>query len=317
MNIKDLKNGDHIESMQFLIDDVKACVSNNGKQYYNLTLQDNTGKIDAKKWEIAPGDENVFAAGNIVSIRGDVNLYNNGLQLKVLGGDLVPSNQADMSKFVLSAPENEAALKEELERFVSSIEDKELHSLVSSLIYEHVDAYLLYPAATKNHHAFAHGLLYHSICMTRLANAICNLYPHLNRDLIISGTLLHDLGKVRELSGVVATQYTVEGKLMGHLVIASEMIEEKARELKLEGEQILLLKHMMLSHHGKLEFGSAKLPETKEAVALAMIDDFDAKMEILDEAYKNVKPGEWTSRVLAFDGRSFYNSPFTAKNDIK
>ncbi len=315
MNIKDLKSGDHIESMQLLIDDVKSCVSNNGKAYYNLVLQDNSGKIDAKKWEVAPGDENIFVSGNIVSIRGEVNLYNNGLQLKVLSGNIVPPNQVDMDRFVLSAPENEESLKEELERFVSSIEDADLHTLVSTLIYENIDAYLSYPAATKNHHAYAHGLIYHSVCMTRLANAICNFYPFLNRDLIISGTLLHDLGKIKELSGVVATQYTLEGKLMGHLVIASEMIDEKANELNLKSEQILLLKHMMLSHHGKLEFGAAKLPQTKEAVALAMIDDFDAKMEILAEVYKDVKPGEWSSRVLSFDGRTFYNSPFTSKND--
>ncbi len=312
MNIKDLKSGDHIESMQFLISDVKNCVSNNGKQYYNLVLQDSSGKIDAKKWEIVPGDENIYAPGNIVMIRGEVNLYNNSLQLKVLSGNVVPKEQSDASRFVQSAPENEAALKEELDKFVSSIEDEDLHLLVSSLIYENIDAYLSFPAATKNHHAYAHGLLYHSVCMTRLANAICNLYPFLCRDLVISGTLLHDLGKIKELSGVVATQYTVEGKLMGHLVIASEMIDEKARELGLKSEQILLLKHMMLSHHGKLEFGAAKLPETKEAVALAMIDDFDAKMEILSEAYKDCEIGGWTSRILAFDGRTFYNSPFAA-----
>ncbi len=312
MNIKDLKSGDHIESMQFLISDVKNCVSNNGKQYYNLVLQDSSGKIDAKKWEIVPGDENIYVPGNIVMIRGEVNLYNNSLQIKVLSGNVVPKEQSDASRFVQSAPENETALKEELDKFVSSIEDEDLHLLVSSLIYENIDAYLSFPAATKNHHAYAHGLLYHSVCMTRLANAICNLYPFLCRDLVISGTLLHDLGKIKELSGVVATQYTVEGKLMGHLVIASEMIDEKARELGLKSEQILLLKHMMLSHHGKLEFGAAKLPETKEAVALAMIDDFDAKMEILSEAYKDCEIGGWTSRILAFDGRTFYNSPFAA-----
>lgn len=314
MYIKDLKSGDHIEGMQFLIDDVKSCVSNNGKQYYNLVLQDNSGKIDAKKWEVVPGDENIFSPGNIVSIRGDVNLYNNALQLKVLGGSLLPPNQADTDKFVISAPENASALKEELDKFVSSIEDSNLHLLVSTLIYENIDAYLLYPAASKNHHAYAHGLIYHSVCMSRVANAICNFYPFLNRDLLISGALLHDLGKIKELSGVVATQYTLEGKLMGHLVIASEMIEKKANELKLKSEQILLLKHMMISHHGKLEFGAAKLPQTKEAVALAMIDDFDAKMEILAEVYKDVEPGEWSSRVLSFDGRTFYNSPFTSKN---
>ncbi len=310
MNIKDLKSGDHLEGCQFLVDEVRVCVSNAGKQYYNMTLQDSSGKLDAKKWDIVAGDENIFVAGNVVSFRGDVNLYNNGLQLKVLSGNVVPSEQIDITKFVQSAPETEKSLEEELDSFISSIEDHDLRLIVSSLVEDNKNAFLTYPAAARNHHAYANGLLYHSVSMTRLANAICNLYPLLNRDLVISGTLLHDLGKIKELSGVVATQYTIEGKLVGHLVIATEMIDKKANELGLQSEQILLLKHMMLSHHGKLEYGAAKLPETKEALALAMIDDFDAKMEILRIAYKDVKPGEWTSRILALDGRTFYNSYF-------
>ncbi len=313
MNIKELKSGDHLEGCQFLVDDVRICVSNAGKQYYNMTLQDNSGKLDAKKWDIFPGDENIFVAGNVVSFRGDVNLYNNGLQLKVLSGNVVPSEQVDITKFVQSAPETEKSLKEELDAFISSIEDHDLQLIVSSLVEENKNAFFTYPAAARNHHAYANGLLYHSVSMARLANAICNLYPLLNRDLMISGTLLHDLGKIKELSGVVATQYTAEGRLLGHLVIVSEMIDEKANELDLHSEQILLLKHMMLSHHGKLEYGAAKLPETKEALALAMIDDFDAKMEILRIAYKDVKPGEWTSKILALDGCIFYNSFFTSK----
>lgn len=310
MNVKDLKSGDHLEGMQLLINDLKSCVSNAGKRYFNMTLQDYTGKIDAKKWEILPGDEDVFVIGNVVSFSGEVNLYNNGLQLKVLSGEIIPSSQIDITRFVQNAPEETKSLQAELRSFVNSIEDHDLHLIVASLLNDNKNAYLTYPAAARNHHAYGSGLLYHSVCMSRLASEIAKLYPTLNRDLLISGTILHDLGKVKELSGAVATQYTTEGKLIGHLVIASEMIDEKAKELGINSEQIILLKHMMLSHHGKLEYGAAKLPETKEALALSMIDDFDAKMEILRIAYEDVKPGEWTSRILALDGRNFYNSYF-------
>ncbi len=313
MNICDLKSGDHVENAQFLISDLKMCVSNAGKQYYNMTLQDNTGKIDAKKWEILPDDQNIFVMGNVVNFKGEVNLYNNSLQFKVLAGEVVPTAHIDIARFVQNAPESEKSLETELRGFVSSIVDHDLHAIVAALLNDNKSAYLSYPAAAKNHHAYASGLLYHSVSMTRLADQICKLYPTLNRDLLISGTILHDLGKVKELTGVIATQYTTEGRLIGHLVIASELIDEKAKELNIHSEQILLLKHMMLSHHGKLEFGAAKLPETKEALALALIDDFDAKMEILRIAYEGVEPGEWTSRILALDGRNFYNSPFVCE----
>lgn len=310
MNIKDLKSGLHLDGAQFLIGEVKNCVSNSGKPYLNISLQDNTGKLDAKKWEVLPGDENIFVAGNVVSLKGDVNLYNNALQFKILSGEVVPAEMVDVSKFVESAPASYEELKKDLDAFVDSIEDKDIHLLLSSLIKENENAYLTYPAAAKNHHAYANGLLFHSVSMARLADQIVKLYPSLNRDLLIAGTLLHDLGKVKELSGVVATSYTTEGRLMGHLVIASEMIDRKAKELGLESEQILLLKHMMISHHGKLEFGAAKLPETREALALSIIDDFDAKMEMLRMAYQNVAPGEWTPRIMALDGRNFYNAYF-------
>ncbi len=312
MNICDLKSGDHIENAQFLISDLKMCVSNGGKQYYNMTLQDNTGKIDAKKWEIFPGDEDVFVIGNVVNFKGEVNLYNNSLQFKVLSGEVVPTTHIDIARFVQSAPEAEKSLENDLRAFVSSIKDHDLHMIVAALLNDNKNAYLSYPAAAKNHHAYASGLLYHSVSMTRLADQVCKLYPALNRDLLISGTILHDLGKVKELTGLIATQYTTEGRLIGHLVIVSELIDEKAKELNIHSEQILLLKHMMLSHHGKLEYGAAKLPETREALALAMIDDFDAKMEILRIAYEGVAPGEWTNRIMALDGRNFYNSPFVS-----
>ncbi len=312
MSIKDLKSGDHVDGQAFLIGEVKTCVSNAGKQYFNITLQDSSGKIDGKKWEISPDDLAIFSPGNIVLVKGDVNLYNNALQLKILSGELA-SEDMDVSEFVEQAPKDEKSLRQKMIDYVKSIKDPDLYSLTSSLLKDNSKAYLRYPAATKNHHAYASGLLYHSICMADLADSICKLYPSLNRDLMISGTLLHDLGKIKELTGLIATQYSTEGKLIGHLVIAAELVSEKAKELNLDSEQILLLEHMLISHHGKLEFGAAKLPETQEALALAMIDDFDAKMEMLRIAYENVAPGEWTGRINALDGRTFYNSFFTNK----
>jgi 3'-5' exoribonuclease len=147
------------------------------------------------------------------------------------------------------------------------------------------------------------------------AEALCRLYPSLSRDILIAGCLIHDIGKTIELSGPVATKYTLEGKLLGHISIMQAEIKEAADVLKMQGEIPVLMQHMVLSHHNKPEFGSPMEPETREALALAMIDDFDAKMNILDKAYAGVNPGEWTQKVFAFDDRYFYQPFYSQKKE--
>ena len=165
---------------------------------------------------------------------------------------------------------------------------------------------LVYPAATKNHHDYVSGLLDHMVSMLRLGKAICDLYPTLNRDLVYAGIMLHDIGKVRELSGPIATSYTVEGNLLGHISIMVTEVAKAAVALSIEGEEVMLLQHLVLSHHGQEEWGSPKRPMIQEAEILHYIDNIDAKMNMLTRVLNKTQPGQFSERVFALDNRAFY-----------
>ena len=143
--------------------------------------------------------------------------------------------------------------------------------------------------------------------MLRTAEALCDIYPSLNRSLLYSGIILHDIGKVKELSGPIGTTYTTEGNLIGHIVIAVEEISMIAAELEIEGEEVLLLKHLILSHHGKLEYGSPKVPMLKEAEILHFIDNIDARMMMMDKHLDNTDKGKFTDRIFPLENRNLYN----------
>lgn len=303
--VKDIADGMHVRG-EYLVNSLIQGVSNAGKKYLTIVLQDKTGTIDGKKWEIEDGDLEVFAPRHVVYVEGEANLFKNTLQLKILSGTEVPSNNVNLDNFVAPAPVAKDVLAKKLDGYLASLKDGELKTLVTAIIAKYRDRFLDWPAAVRNHHAFRSGVLYHSLSMADLAEQVAKLYPTLDRDMLISGCLLHDLGKCVELSGPVATEYTLEGKLLGHINIMADIIREEATRLGISGETPDLLEHMILAHHGKPDFGSPVLPLTREAMALSMIDDFDAKMNMLDKALEGTKPGNWTERIFAFDNRSFY-----------
>jgi 3'-5' exoribonuclease len=309
--IAELADGDHIES-QFLVNAVSKGVTAASRSYLNVSLQDATGTIEGKKWDIEPEDENVLLVGNIIEVEGEVLLYKNALQMKILSVVSLPQDGIDFSRFVPSAPVPKEELLKKLDAYVASLQNPEVKQLTEYLIKKFHDAYVDYPAAVRNHHNFASGLLYHSLSMADDAEALCKLYPSLNRDVLIAGTLIHDIGKTLELSGPIATHFTLEGKLLGHISIMQAEVREAAKELKMTGEIPVIMEHMVLSHHNKAEFGSPVPPETREALALALIDDFDAKMNILDKAYAGVAPGDWTQKIFTLDDRYFYNPLYNA-----
>lgn len=305
MMIKELADGMHIKD-QYLITNAAKCVTTAGRNYLNLTLQDSSGTIEGKKWDILDGDLETFVVGNIVLIEGDVLNYREHLQMKVLSGEKMSQDDIDASKFVPTAPVSQKELEEKLHGYVDSLEESDLKKLTKYLIRKFYDKYVVYPAAVKNHHNYVSGLLHHSVSMARMADEVCKLYPEINRDFVVAGALIHDLGKTLELSGPVATKYTDEGKLLGHISIMAGEIRMAAEKLNITGETPLLLEHMILSHHSKPEFGSPIPPLTREAFVLASIDDFDAKMNIITKAVETVKEGEWTEKIFAMDNRAFY-----------
>lgn len=310
--IAELKDGDRISS-QFLVNGCTKGVTTASRSYLTISLQDATGTMDGKKWDIAPKDEEIFAPGNIVLVEAEVLSYKNALQMKILSGEALPLEGVDYTRFVPSSPVSKEVLVKKLQDYLDSLKNPDVKKLTEYLVKKHYDAYVDYPAAVRNHHNYASGLLYHSLCMADDAEALCKLYPSLNRDVLIAGAIIHDIGKTIELSGPIATKFTLEGKLLGHISIMQAEVKEAADSLGMSGEIPTLMEHMVLSHHNQPDFGSPVPPETREALALAMIDDFDAKMNILDKAYQGVAPGEWTQKVFTIDDRYFY-LPFYTKD---
>jgi 3'-5' exoribonuclease len=302
--------GEQVE-LFLLIKSATKGIASNGKPFLTLILQDKTGDIEAKLWDASSEDEKNYAAESIVKVLGDIQNYRGRSQLKIR--QIRPSSQSDhvkLADFIETAPVSRDEMISKLTQYIFEMKNPNIQRMTRHLIKKYQNAFLEYPAATKNHHEFVSGLAFHVISMLDLAKAIASLYPSLDKDLLYAGVILHDLGKVVELSGPISTVYTVEGNLLGHITIMVNEIGKAADELGIAGEEVMLLQHLVLSHHGKAEWGSPKPPLIKEAEILHYIDNIDAKMNMLDRALERVKPGEFSERVFALDNRSFYKPVF-------
>lgn len=293
--------------LYFLIKSSTRGIASNGKPFLTVILQDKTGDIEAKLWDASPDDEENYAAQKIVRAAGEVMNYRGRNQLKIRNiRPAQPQDGVRTSDFLEVAPLSQEEMVEHITKSIFEMKNSNVQRITRHLFKKYQTEFLEYPAATKNHHEFVSGLAYHVVSMLKLAESFSALYPSLNRDLLYAGVILHDLGKVFELSGPVSTIYTVEGNLLGHISIMVNEIGKAAEELAIEGEEVMLLQHLVLSHHGKEEWGSPKKPLIKEAEMLHLIDNVDAKMNMLDRALTKVKPGEFTERIFALDNRSFY-----------
>ncbi|MCQ2799001.1 MAG: HD domain-containing protein [Bacilli bacterium] len=309
-NIIDFKENTQVTT-QMLVINVNKGMTNVGKPYMTITFQDSTGQIDGKKWDYTEIDAENFQVGSVVEVKVEVIKYRDALQLKVLDGKKLSNEEMDVAKLVPSAPVPKEELLEKLNSYLASIKNEAVSKVVSYLIDKHYKQYIEWPAAVRNHHNFVSGLMYHSLCMADVAEGVCKIYPSINRDVVIGTCLIHDLGKVIELSGPVATKFTLEGKLLGHISIGQAEVREACKVVGVEGEMAVILEHMILSHHTKPEYGSPVMPLTREALVMAMVDDLDAKMNILDKAYATVVPGEFTTRQMTMDDRYFYKPLYT------
>lgn len=207
MNISELNAGDRIVG-QFLLADAKKGVKDNGAVYWTLILQDNSGTMEAKKWDYLPEDEETLVKGNVVQIDGEVLKYRTALQMKVRGAEKVDQSKVEWGRFIACAPMSTDTMKQKLDLCLSQIKDPDIARLAKALIDEFLEDLLVYPAAVRNHHDYLGGLLFHSLTMADMAVNVCRVYPMLNRDLVIAGVLIHDLGKTIELSGTKATAFT-------------------------------------------------------------------------------------------------------------
>lgn len=303
--IKDFIDGMNAGGFYIVKNSLKG-VTTNGLTYLTITLQDSSGTIEAKKWQVNNDDIDTFKMGNVVYIDGEVIDYKDKLQVKIFGGNVVNPKNADMDSLIPASKFKKDELVDKLKVFLSSIKNEKLKKIVYEIFSIYKEKFISYPAAVSNHHDFLRGLMEHTVSMCEIAKMISSHYSSLNYDLLISGCLLHDIGKCEELSGVIATTYTKEGSLIGHLVIGAILVDESAKRLNIEGEEVTLLKHLILSHHGKLEFGSPIPPLTREALILNMIDEMDSKMMALDKAFSEIEGGEFSQRIFPLDNRSFY-----------
>ncbi|MBO1000137.1 3'-5' exoribonuclease YhaM [Bacillus sp. SD075] len=302
--------GEVVDIYMYIKTSTKA-VASNGKPFLTLILCDKTGEIEAKLWDVSETDEKTYSAEATVKVQGEVQNYRGRSQLKIrnirITSDADGVTKADL---IQTAPLSQEEMMETITQFIFEMRNPNIQRVTRHLIKKYQNEFLTFPAATKNHHEYMSGLAYHVVSMLGLAKAISSLYPSLNKDLLYAGVILHDLGKVHELSGPVSTVYTVEGNLLGHITIMVNEVGKAAEELGIESEEIMILKHLILSHHGKAEWGSPKPPMVREAEVLHYIDNMDAKINMMDRSLEKVKPGEFTERVFALDNRSFYKPTF-------
>lgn len=304
------ENFDHF----LLIKSATKSTASNGKPFLSFMLKDQTGEIDAKLWEASPEDTKVFQQGELVKVNGEVGQFRNKPQLKI--HSIRPAQTSDgvfVTDFVEKAPIEKENLMERITEAIFEMKNPNLQRMTRQLVKHHQEELLTFPAATRNHHEYVSGLAHHVVSMLNLAQEMTRLYPELNKDLLYAGVIVHDIGKVRELSNASSPSYTLEGKLLGHIPMMVEEIRKVADELKIEGEEVTALQHMVLSHHGKLEWGSPKPPLIREAEVLHFIDMLDARMNMLNRALDKVNPGEFTDKIFPLENRIFYKPSFDKK----
>lgn len=283
--IRELSDGDHVD-LVLLVRDKQVRTNRNGSAYLQLELNDKTGSIGARYWNVSDSETRAFDAGDFVRVKGKVQLFQGQLQLIAQAFERCRADEADLEDFIPASDASIESLLAELRQHLGRVEAPPLKALANAYLIDErfLEALCRAPAGIRHHHAYLGGLLEHIVSLLRVADRIVDLYPAIDPDLLRMGIFLHDLGKVRELMYDKGFIYSDEGQLIGHVVIGVEMLDEKlplAAELLGEAvpaELVLRLKHMIVSHHGTYEFGSPKLPMTPEAIALHHLDNLDAKV---------------------------------------
>lgn len=302
--IKDYKDGDRVFDIYLCKHKVSA-MTKNGKPYESILLQDKTGTLDAKIWDPNNAGIGEFNVLDYIEVYGEVTSFQGALQVNVKRirkcqeGEYSPAEYLPVSKYSIDE------MFGELLDCINQVENKYLKELLKAFFVEDeafITAFKMSSAAKTVHHGFMGGLLQHTLSVVRLCEYYCSAYSMLNKDLLISAAICHDIGKTREISLFPQNDYTDEGQLLGHIVIGTEMVGEKIR--KIEGFPVMLaseLKHCILAHHGEYEFGSPKKPAIMEAVALNFADNTDAKLQTFTEMLENSTETGWMGFNRLFD----------------
>jgi 3'-5' exoribonuclease len=273
----------------FAVSAKQARPKKTGELYLQLTLADRTGPIEAKMWDNVPARIDAFEAGDCVKVKGEINKYNGRFQMIVRDIRKATDDEHDPADFLPTTTRNVDEMWAELRGVVASLRDANLRALLNSFLDDEAIAAELRraPAAKALHHAWLGGLLEHIVSLLALADSVAAHYPSINRDLLLTGVVLHDIGKLTELTYGNCFGYSLEGQMLGHITIGLRMVHQRMAALPNFPPRLqLLVEHMILSHHGKYEFGSPTLPMIPEAVMLNMLDDLDAKMQIMQAEFQ-------------------------------
>ena len=303
--VADIKDRDLVDAV-FLVREKILAMAKNGKPYLTLKLMDKSGEVDAKVWDNADEVGSLFDKNDFLAVRAKASVYLGKMQLILSELKRVPEEEIELADFLPETERDINAMVEELQVLLASLKDPDLERLLRAFFDDPqlLAQFRVAPAAKGMHHVYLGGLLEHSLAVAKLVDATTPLYQGLNRDLLIAGALLHDIGKVREMTYMRSFDYSDEGKLIGHITIGVEMLQERISALPgFPVELGMLLKHMLLSHHGQYEYGSPKRPKTMEATILNYLDDLDSKINGIRTHIRKEpdNPSRWTSYHRLYD----------------
>lgn len=296
----------------FLIRKVESKITGGGSKYLDILLGDSSGEIVARMWDCSPEDENQLVKNILVKVKGNVVDWQGKKQVKI--DKIRPAIDEDgvnINEFIPVAPISSEDMYDELFQYTLKIEDIKIREMVQLIVAESGERLLTHPAAVQNHHAIRSGLLYHTLTMLQAGEKISEIYTFLDKNLLFAGIIVHDIAKIEELDANklgLATEYTTEGQLLGHIVQGIKRIEKAANKVGLDEESSILLQHMVLSHHYEPEFGSPKKPMIPEAEVLHYLDILDARMFDMQKALSEIQPGEFTDRVWVLNNRKLYKN---------
>ena len=310
MNFTPLDNKGLVEGF-CLIKSIDRKTSTKGDEYLDIMLGDSDGEINAKLWRYSPELHGEYEANQIIKVRGTISQYNGTDQLRVERIRLsLPEDNVNPADFVKSASFTGEQMYDELFSIASNFKDEELKKIVCEILTDNRLKLLYWPAAFKLHHAVRGGLLLHTLSIVRLAQAVCKIYPFVDSELLIAGATLHDISKLTEFEVAetgIATGYSIEGNLLGHLAMGAMVINKYAEKLGINPKTAMLLEHMVLSHHGEPDYGAAVRPGFIEAELLSELDLMDSRVYEMHEAVKNTASDDFTGRLWAMDNRKLYN----------
>jgi len=295
----------------FLAKRAEVKTGSNGKQYFDILLGDKSGEIAGKKWDLEPSEADMVSrirTGELVKIKGEVKEWAGSPQIRITRiRTFQDGDNVDIKDFIKAAPEPPEKMFAWLKKKAEEVVDEDFRKVALALLTENEKRLLYYPAAKTHHHAIFAGLLWHIKRMLMLAEHCCEVYTFLNKDLLMTGVLIHDMEKLNEMSadetGLVS-EYTLEGQMLGHLVMGARKIEKLGEELKIPREKLVLLEHMMISHHYEPEFGSPKKPMFAEAEALHYMDMLDTKLYDFEDNLSNLAPGTWSDWIRSLNSKS-------------